>query len=295
MPIFEDGIRTLIKHKNSLTEPEKLVHLPSLNFYDTAINKWLLSEHLSKNNILGPKSVLIENKNQINATSIHIRFPVIAKPVDGFGGGQGVQVFETINAFQEYYTANKINYNYILQEYIKGDDMGCNVLCKDGEILVFTMQRGNLWSNNPYVPQIGHEFLYDKNLYTSIKTLMKSLNWSGVACVDIRYDTNTKQFYIIEINTRYWRSLIGSLSSGVNFPYLQLLSSLNLPFENPQYNHIKYLNLKGLINTIKKNPLFLFQLKFIWNNTPLKFAIIDPLPMIYKFISRQRNLIKRWF
>ncbi len=297
MPVFENGIRTLIKHKDLLIDPKKLVDLPTITSFNVAINKWNLSEYLRGNDILGPKSVLIKSSftHFNNSELLNIKFPVIIKPNEGYGGGQGVTVFNTIDELNDYLSTNNITYDAILQEYIDGDDMGCNVLCKEGEILAFTMQRGIMWNKNIFAPQIGHEFLIDTTLYIQIEHLVKALNWSGVACVDLRYSPMENRFYIIEINTRYWRSLLGSLIAGLNFPYLYTLSSLNLEFPNYEFKHITYLNLKGLIKRIRINPLFVFDLNFIWNNTPLKFALLDPLPMMYKFVLRQKNLVKKWF
>ena len=80
---------------------------------------------------------------------------------------------------------------------------------------------------------------------------MQTLNWSGVANVDVRFDYKTKQCMVLEINPRFWLSVEASEIAGVNFPYLYCLSSLNLDFEIPNYKHIKTLNLKGLSNKIK--------------------------------------------
>src|SRR2546428_697479 len=55
---------------------------------------------------------------------------------------------------------------------------------------------------------------------------MQALKWSGIVNIDFIYDENDKQAKILEVNPRYWQSLLGSLFAGVNFPYLVSVSKL---------------------------------------------------------------------
>ena len=123
------------------------------------------------------------------------------------------------------------------------------------------------------------------------KKLMKSLNWSGVANIDMIYDQERDLVQVLEINPRYWLTIDASAIAGVNFTYLYCLNALGVNFEVPAYSELKYLNLKGLVKSVRKDPLLLFNFKFIWNNTPFKFAIKDPIPMIYHFIWRTKNIL----
>ena len=214
-----------------------------------------------------------------------LNFPVIIKPLEGFGGGQGIDVFNTVEGFKDHFINNNFNYVNIVQEYIIGYDIDCSVLCRDGDILAFTIQKGNMIGKSQFTPQFGLRFLYEEELYNVVEKLMKSFGWNGVAHIDMRYDQNTKQFKVIEVNTRFWMSLDASLIAGVNFPHLYCLSSMENIFQKPQYKFVKYLSLRGVIKKIKKDITFIFKMNFILNNTPLKFALKDPIPIIYKLIT----------
>ncbi|MDO5971182.1 ATP-grasp domain-containing protein [Flavivirga aquimarina] len=290
MPIFETGIRILIEHKTKVLHQDRLGLLPSLADFDTAINKGFLSEHLEENRIPGPKSVIVASNTELDRVDA-LSFPVIIKPMEGFGGGQGISIFNSKEDLKKHFTSHNFNYINIIQEYIEGYDIDCSVLCKNGEILASTIQKGNMIGKSQFTPQFGLLFLYEEALYQVVERLMKSLNWSGVAHIDMRYNQNTKQFNIIEVNTRFWVSLDASLIAGVNFPHLYSLSSIGSVFPKPEYKFVEYLNLKGLVRKIKQNITFLFKVKFILNNTPLKFALLDPLPMVYKYITRTRNIL----
>lgn len=290
MPIFEIGIKRLIEYRSKILQENKLGLLPTLASFNTAINKGLLSKYLEANDILGPKTVIIASNAGLDKVN-DLSFPVIIKPVEGFGGGQGIDVFSTVEDLKNHFINNDFNYVNIVQEYIIGYDIDCSVLCRDGDILAFTIQKGNMIGENQLAPQFGLSFLYEEELYNIVEKLMKSLDWNGVAHVDMRYDQNTKQFKVIEVNTRFWASLDASLIAGVNFPHLYCLSSIGNVFQKPQYEFVKYLSLKGLIKKIKKDIKFIFKINFILNNTPFKFALKDPIPMIYKFISRTKVIL----
>ncbi len=288
MPVWEVGFKTLVTHKEKIQLKNRLCLLPSLKELNSAINKGLLSCHLQSNNLPYPKGISLESVNQLDNIDV-LRFPILIKPMEGFGGGYGIRIFNSKKEIVHYFSKNKIDYSCLAQEYIEGYDIDCSVLCKEGNILAFTIQKGNMKNKKEFGPPIGLDFLYENELYNVVEMLMRSLNWSGVAHIDLRYDKNDKLFKIIEVNTRYWGSLDASILAGVNFPYLHYLARCNQTFIKPTHKFIKYLSIQGLTKMIKQDVLFLFKLGFIFNNTPLKFALKDPLPMIYKFFKNDNN------
>ncbi|WP_053975392.1 ATP-grasp domain-containing protein [Mangrovimonas xylaniphaga] len=293
LPIYESGIETIIKFRGKLIS-EKLCLLPSIVDFTKAKNKWMLARHLLINDLPYPETALflMEEKFRINK----LKFPLIVKPVEGRGGGEGVFLFNTKDELEYYFLNNNFTNSQIVQEYVKGYDIGCSVLCKSGDILAFTIQKCTMPNTNPFRPLLGVKFVYDENLYRIVKKMMESLNWSGVAHVDLRYDIEAKVYKVIEVNTRFWGSLDASLTAGINFPYLYCLAISNVNFVVPKYNYISFLNLKGLLLSIVKDRKLLFDFSYMLNNTPLKFALKDPLPFIFKYISFTKvslaNLVK---
>lgn len=291
MPIFETSIKKLIVNKDEVEKQEALGLLPSLEDYCIAFNKNQLAKHLEFNGLPFSKSEVISSVEQLEKIN-NLNFPIIIKPVEGFGGGQGIYKFNAIKDLKSHFDKTGFKYENLIQEYVEGYDIDCSVLCKDGEILAHTIQKGNMMGKHQFSPQFGLEFVYDDNLYKVVEKLMKSLNWSGVAHIDMRYDRFTDQFKAIEINTRFWVSLEASLISGINFPYLYVLASMGKSFQKPHYRFINYVNFKGIIKKLSKNILSSKNLEL---NTSLKFAINDPLPMAYKFVWRTKNIIKSRF
>jgi D-aspartate ligase len=289
IPIDEFGIRTSVKFKNNISNPSKLAILPSLSSFDIANNKGLLWEHMTKNEIPCPKTYTKGKDGSFKDDLME--FPLIIKPLEGFGfgGGRGIKFFNDRESLN-YFLKSKVEYSYLIQNYIKGYDIDCSVLCKDGDILAYTIQKGDMMGKSEFAPSIGLHFLKEEKLYRIVEKLMKTLNWSGVAHIDMRYDVIDDVFKVIEINPRFWESTEASEIAGVNFPYLYCLASLNIGFDIPDYKEVKFLNILGLKKKIKNNKAFLFKFKFIKNNTPIKYYLKDPLPFFIMSYYKIKSL-----
>mgnify|MGYP001826466706 CR=1 FL=1 len=293
IPVFEIGFRKLIKNKTFLRHEEKLCLLPSLENFDIARNKYSLYEHMLSNHIPSPKSFVSTDGNFNNSKKLAV--PLIAKPVVGFNAGRGVKLIFSQNDAVEYLEKNSYGCAILFQEHIEGFDISCNVICENGNVLAYTMQkRSNVTDKKNRSYQLGFNFINDAQLLSIIEKLMKSLNWSGVANIDCRYDVNDREFKVIEVNPRFWVNTELSALYGVNFPYLYCLSSLNQELKTyGSYSKSTFLSLKGLVIYLKQNPFYLVKLRYLWTHSPVRFVIKDPLVTINKFIWRMQNVLTR--
>lgn len=291
MPISEVGLETVIKYKKNLSQ-NKLVILADITNFQMANNKRLLAEHLSVYNIPHPKTS--KWSTDISAQTKVLNFPIIVKPIEDTGGGKGVVLIKDEKEFSIYAQSNTDAKERIVQEYIVGYDAGCSVLCKEGSILACTIQKAVMLEKDPFKATLEAEFFYDEGLMNTVTQLMKSLNWSGIAHIDLRFDQNSNSFKVIEINPRIWGSLNASMAAGVNFPHLHCMASFDQAFEVPEYDHIRFLNLKGLFLKIFKNVLTLFKFKYILNQTEMKFVVNDPSLIFWKyFLIIQESAVSR--
>lgn len=282
MPIWDRGIRKLIAHK-SLLQNDKLIPLPSLDNYLVAGNKRLLSKHMEKVGITAPKTVRLSLDIIQKRENLTLDFPILAKPLNS-GNGKGIVKFENQDALAKHFESIGLMEEYILQEFKRGVDYCCNVLCYEGEILAYTMQKGTFWDSKPFTAQVGMDFVHNDPLYQMMKKLMKSLHWSGVANIDLLFDPEAEVFYVLEINPRFWNSLTASLMAGVNFPQLLIQLTIDKTIDPQGYKQFSYVNLHGLNQVYKKDKALLLKTGFIWKNTPLRYKIDDPIPIVYKFL-----------
>ncbi len=86
LPLWDANIKVLLEHRDTLPFKHKLALLPSLNDFNTARNKGLLSVHLAANGIPGPKSIPLESISELDKVD-SLSFPMLIKPVQDFYGG----------------------------------------------------------------------------------------------------------------------------------------------------------------------------------------------------------------
>jgi predicted ATP-grasp superfamily ATP-dependent carboligase len=105
------------------------------------------------------------------------------------------------------------------------------------------------------------------------KKLIHELGWSGVANIDMRFDARHKIPMVLELNGRYWRSLLGSLNAGVNFPLLACEMCLGEIKANRKPHKARYFSRKesALLSLVGGGRLGIRP-----HETDLRY--LDPLP-----------------
>ena len=282
VPIAEREILFFIENSAKFVKPANVIPLPELSAFRTALNKNLLSEYCEIHRLPHPKSVFREVNHMDEIAKAKISFPILIKPLDQ-KGGDGILKVDSVQKFDKY--IQSVNGALFVQEFIEGYDIDCSVLCKNGNILCYTIQRGNLKGHNNFAPQLGFDLFDNPDVLEVVKKLMSTLNWTGIAHLDLRYNEKTEQYFIIEINPRFWGSISASLNSGVNFPHLSIQLALQNTIETTKFIPGKYMRLKGVIKTIQHRPDIIFKRKFLLNHTEVKLFLEDPMPTGYRFIE----------
>ncbi|MEM9361507.1 MAG: ATP-grasp domain-containing protein [Bacteroidota bacterium] len=250
-------------------------------------NKIEFSKYLKANQIPGPEfQVLTE---PFSSKDLKISCPLLSKPYteNESGSGKGIQLFKSKQELDSLFSPVEVTKKtFFVQEYIEGRDVDCSVLCLNGEILEYTIQTPILQGKSEFSPHYGVRLIRDEEVLSVTKKLMRSLNWSGVAHIDLRYDKIQGGVKVIEVNGRFWASVEASLYGGMNFPHLYIQYSLKNKIVNNGYKEIHFFNLRGTLEKIKSNPLFLLNLTKLWKVSPIKFIVKDPLPWIFGLQKR---------
>ena len=292
LPVRQASIRLIAENIDEVTRVVKTPPLSPLELIDSVANKWLFSKILQEHSIPSPQTTFYDPESLTEQDISHFSFPVLAKPRDGKGGTGIVMVKDSSELLNLSKTAEYAD-NFVIQEFIKGYDITCSIFSKNGEILAYTIQKGVIPGNKPFEPNMGIEFIKQDQVLAVIQKLIRSLNWSGVACFDLRLDLRDNEPKVLEMNPRYWGSLLGSLAAGVNFPYLACLTGLNIPFPTPEYKLIRYikpeLSTRLLIKQIVKGDKTLQK----FHETGLSVAVRDPIPEVHKQITRMTNKFGR--
>lgn len=264
-------IEFLMLHQKRLSSFVQLPALPSKQSFDIANNKTHLMEFALENSVSHPKTFKYKKGADLTGLS-NLKYPVLLKPSMGVGG-KGIEKFTDEETLKNHLQCSDFDEDVQCQEYIVGRDICISVICKDGDIKVYTIQQSLIDAPALYAASLSQEFLYNENVLKEASKLMKSLNWQGVAHIDMRLNELTGQVYILEINPRFWGSLMSSLSAGVNFTWFYCQQMLNLPAEYKGYKHIQFMHIKTLIELARGKHALLSPLHLRSLRTGLLFHL----------------------
>jgi predicted ATP-grasp superfamily ATP-dependent carboligase len=120
----------------------------------------------------------------------------------------------------------------IIQEYIEGQGFGFFALYdRKGEVKAHFGHKRIREYPTSGGPSSCCESFYDAELFQMGRRLLESLEWTGLAMVEFKFDEIRRQYFVIEVNPRYWGSLPLAVNSGVNFPVLHALSALEIDYQ----------------------------------------------------------------
>lgn len=286
-------VRFVSEHRDALSRFVTVAPIPAPKVIDVVSDKWLLAEFLARHGLGQPPTVLATADAAFELKLSGLAFPALLKPRLDLADGRGIRRFESAEQLRAFLEKNpKHSGGYVVQSFVRGHDVCCSVLCREGKILAYTVQRAHIPSRRPYSPAAIIEFVEDEQALDLVAGLVAALGYSGVAHIDMRRDEESGRVGVLEVNARYWGSLLGSLSAGVNFPHLHCLAALGVPFPQPSYSKKRYL---------VKEPLE--HLRARWcrggeggitlGDTPLRYDVADPLPRAAKLTLTLKNSLTR--
>jgi predicted ATP-grasp superfamily ATP-dependent carboligase len=297
LPVSEEGVLFAATERETLRKLATLSCIPSLESLEIARNKWLLNQFARQHNLPAPEAALVTFDAAFDQRIATLGYPVLLKPT-ALTDGQGIRRFDTsydLRSFLEGQDKTLLKEKYLVQTYVPGSDLGLSVLCRDGEVLAFTIQHGIKSATHRFGPLMAMEFIRRNDVLDIGQKLLAALRWNGVAHIDFRDDSRDGQPKIVEMNARYWGSLLGSLVAGVNFPYLACLTARNIRFPVPEYRLSKYAH---TTTAIKEASLWLLGKNslqgFSFGETGLPFFLTDPLPEVVKRLRELAHVRNRY-
>lgn len=220
IPVRDSATLQLSKHKKELS---RFTRIP-LADYGTLMKGRDKAQTLKiaiDNDIPCPQTHFLTGENEICEIMNTLTYPVVIKPHKSSGSRGIIYVQsskELVQAFSE--VQNKYG-KVMIQEFIpQGGAYGVSMLFNYGEPrAIFAHKRLREYPNSG-----GPSTLRESIRYPEIEdyatTLLKALDWHGVAMVEFRVDPRDGKPKLMEINPRFWGSLQLAIHSGVDFPYL---------------------------------------------------------------------------
>jgi predicted ATP-grasp superfamily ATP-dependent carboligase len=233
IPMEEETLLLLARHKDTLTS---LTRLPITSYQD--INNvrdkgWLL-RYASQQGIPIPRTIWIEDKNDLKAVPYTIPPPWVIKPRISSGGFGIVYVDREVDLPAAY---EEVHHRFpfpLIQERIPpgGEAFGCSALLDHGGQVKARFVHRRL---RDYPVRGGPSTLRESVRHPQIEDLgirlLRSLQWYGVAMVEFKVDPRDNQPKLMEINPRFWGSLALAVHAGVDFPYLLYKMAMGEEFD----------------------------------------------------------------
>jgi predicted ATP-grasp superfamily ATP-dependent carboligase len=280
MPIDELEIRNVKQNLEELSKYAVCSWATDVDMFDIGINKKRLAEFLKANDVPCPSFATIENVEQLQKEADALGYPVLVKPSRG-SFGRMIQRFENWEDLKAYYFENKEQADqFLLQPFLIGSDITCNVICNQGEILCYTIQESPLKTGSDFSSNDILEFHDDPEVIRVVSKMMGLLKWHGVACVDMRRDVRDNSVNVLEINGRFWASVVSSyIRAGINFPITMVKLAFGEPVEIGKQKSGRQLSLKQMIKSVFSGKGGSFK------DTKYVSYFADPIARIYQVMK----------
>ena len=108
----------------------------------------------------------------------------------------------------------------LVQEFVAGKGFGYFALAVEGSPLLEFMHRRVVEDGYFGGPSLVASAFFDEVLLDLGRRLIKELRWTGVIMVEFKKDLETGEYYLIELNPKFWGSLDLAIEAGADFPAL---------------------------------------------------------------------------
>ena len=193
-----------------------VARIPDDAMLDLFDNKWRFHQFCKERGLNVPATKLVASKEDLDfaSTAQEIGLPFIVKPLDQHGSA-GVCVISSEQGYRERILDDEA-YRFsplLVQRYIRGIDIGLNLLSIGGKVQAIAVQRRDYPQNE----EARIRFLPNEYLRNAAFVICADSCYDGVMNVDARIEERTGLAYLFEVNPRFWVSLSASVWCGLNF------------------------------------------------------------------------------
>ncbi len=186
----------------------------------------------------------------------------------------------------------------IVQEFIPGIGCGYFAIAKNGEVYIDYTHVRIVEKKPSGGPSIVSCINLNPELIALGRSIVKKLKWSGVIMAEFRRHMETGEYYLLEINPKFWGSLELALSKGLDFP--KYLVEVFLYNKKPKAEiSLKRKCFAWVLESmyyLKQNPKVWFKIvrhalcEGILNTD---IHILDPSELIFSLITRTATLFTK--
>lgn len=227
---------------NNLTELRKyfLIHDIEQGLLTKLMDKGTLHQVAKSKSVLVPETIRPDQADYLKEVETKIKYPCLVKPVDSPAfvsefRRKLFKVSDEIELKEAIQKADAANLEVIIQRMIPGFDdhmYTFDAYLNDESKVTHatTCQKHRQYPIN-FGASVYTEQKYVHEIYEIGKELLEGLNYKGFAEIEFKKDSETGQFYLIEINVRItnFNALLHKL--GLNMPYITYRNLIGDPVE----------------------------------------------------------------
>ena len=267
--------------------------------FEIVSNKFKTFQSLQNLGIKFPKT--IEIKDPANIDLRNLQYPAVFKSVVDQGTVKYANSeFELKNMIFTFFNENvqlvSSGKYPIIQEYIDGKAFGFFSLCFNNKLIAYFMHERIHEVPPSGGPSAMAKGIFDQRLFEIGKNIVKNIYWDGVFMAEFKKSRLDGEYYLIEINPKFWGSLDLAIHSGVDFPFLlyKYLTDTAIDLNNNNYKVgliFRWLTM-DLAYSIKAKKGLEFINNFFNKNIKSDFLLNDFLPNIVLFIQGLKKILK---
>jgi predicted ATP-grasp superfamily ATP-dependent carboligase len=243
LPTSEAAILVCSKYRNELSCLPIVPRERDIELTFSKANTLKLAQALG---ILVPRTMHIPAAAQQRLEAVSLDFPIAIKSESS----QIMLLAKANTARGTAYVRNRSELEYecasrfrsgegvLLQEFIDGYGVGVSGLFSEGRPIALIGHRRIRESNPMGGPSAVAETIeIEPQLLKATTSLFEEIGFSGPAMAEYKIDRRTGRPYLMEINGRFWGTVLLAPAAGLDLPYLywKLLNGIEIRPEEKQY------------------------------------------------------------
>ncbi|MBS4534500.1 carboxylate--amine ligase [Clostridium sp. D2Q-14] len=209
--------------------------------YTKVMNKETLHRLAEEHDVLVPETVRLDEENYIEKVENIIKYPCLVKPVDSpaFVSKFRQKLFKVYNRKELEEAIKKsqdVNLEVIIQRIIPGFDDHMNTfdayIDQNNKVTHWmTCQKYRQYPIN-FGASVYTAQKYFPELYDLGASFLENIGFKGFAEIEFKKDSETGDFYLIEINARTTNLNSLLYKAGLNMPYIAYMDLIGSPLQD---------------------------------------------------------------
>jgi len=298
LPVGFIDVAILSQHRTQLPHGAILL-APEIDSLERAADKATLDSLCQNAGVRYPQTVPINDKSWEHAMEI-VGLPLVVKST-------------TDEACPEYaFTKNQLQRivkarkgPLIAQEFVSGWGTGYFAIAHNGHIVAEYAHRRIVEEQPSGGPSLVACLSLDPHVVQLGRQIVTVLKWTGILMAEFRRQEESGEYYLLEINPKFWGSLELATSWGIDFPRLFIEASLAEDARPQAEKRVQFTSsrirgcfswlLPGLTSYLRVNPKVWFRM--LWHamqrNNHTDIHLSDPAELVFGFSTRLINAFRR--